>query len=179
MRGFIGTEQSSVILITYSSVPHSQVVASVMDILVNERGASGVYISASKPHNQIKKVLAEKGIPIEKVKFVDCITRASGGVTEKSENVVFVENPASLEEISMYSDKLMASIPDEQKFLFIDSVSSLLIYNDERSIEELTHFLVNQIRADGIGGAILSTNESSTENIIKRLIPSCDKEIKV
>lgn len=179
MRGFLGADSTSIVLVSYDPASHMQIVGGILDVLVNERKEGGVYISVSKPYKHVLKLMEEKNISAENVKFIDCITRATGNVAEKTENVVYVENPASLEEISMYSDKLIKDITSEKKFLFIDSISSLLIYNEERSIEELIHFLVNQIRSDGVGGVILSTDETSTQSIIRRLIPTCDKEIKV
>jgi tetratricopeptide (TPR) repeat protein len=179
LRGFIGVEPTSVVLVSYNPGDHTHVVANIMDILVNERKEGGVYISVSKPYQQILKTVEGRLTSTENLKFIDCISRASGRTVEKTENVVYVENPASLEEISMYSDKLMREVPAQKKFLLIDSLSSLLIYNEERAIEELMHFLVNQIRSDGIGGVILSADEASTQKIVKRLIPTCDREIKV
>ncbi len=179
LRGFIGVEPTMVALISYNPEDHSQVVANILDILVNEKKEGGVYISVSKPYQQIVKIMEENDTSPANLKFVDCISRASGRSVDKTDSVVYVENPASLEEINMYSDKLLHDIPTQRKFLFIDSISSLLIYNEERSIEELIHFLVNQIRSDGVGGVILSANEASTQKIIRRLIPTCDKEIKV
>ncbi|MFH1835484.1 MAG: tetratricopeptide repeat protein [Methanobacteriota archaeon] len=179
MRAFIGTDPSSIVLVSYNPPSHAQVVESILEILVKERGEGGVYVSVSKPYKHTQKLMEDKGIQIENLRFIDCITRASGNIADKSDNVVYVESPASLEEISMYSEKLIKDITTDKKFLIIDSVSSLLIYNDERAIEELIHFLVNQIRSDEVGGVILSADEASTQKIIRRLIPTCDKEIKV
>lgn len=179
MRGFIEVEPDSIILISYNPTNHTQVISETLKKLVNERKEGGVYICISKPHKHAIALMEKNGIPTKDIKFIDCISRVSGKAVEKDENVVYVENPASLEEISMYSDKLMKEIASEKKFLFIDSLSSLLIYNEARAIEELIHFMVNQLRSDCIGGIILSAEESSTQNVVQRLTPACDKIIRV
>ncbi|MBD3388870.1 MAG: hypothetical protein GF416_07365 [Candidatus Altiarchaeales archaeon] len=174
-----GLADNAVILISSKSEKHSEVVSNTLNMLVNEKGMGGVYISISRPYESITSTMATAGIPADDVYFIDCISRMAGkGHTETDEHAVFVENPSSLEEVSMYLDRMLGKVPSEKKFLFLDSLSSLLIYNTDKSVREFTHFLINKIRLEGVSGIIFSIEKKEAEDLVKTLSPMCDVELK-
>jgi hypothetical protein len=136
----------------------------------------GIYVSVSKPYEQITKAMELAKVRSSNLFFIDCISHMAGKLPEKAENAVFIENPSSLEEISLYIDKLMVRIP-EPKFILLDSLSSLLIYNNERSVEEFTHLVINKMRLENVGGIIVSIKQKEAEALTNTLIPMCDREI--
>ena len=100
----------------------------------------------------------------------------AGKVPENAGNAVFIENPSSLEQVSLYVDKMIAKAP-QPKFVLLDSLSSLLIYNDQTAVEELTHRIINKIRHEKVGGVILSIKQKEAEALTKTLAPMCDREV--
>jgi hypothetical protein len=177
-EGVKGLHDNPIIIASAKSKYHMLVVSALLDMLVNERGIGGVYISVSRPYGYIMDALKETGAETSKVFFVDCISQMAGKGGDKAENVVFVENPGSLEEVSMYLDRMLGKVPTEKKFLFLDSLSSLLIYNNEKSVKEFTHFIINKMRLDKISGIVLSTEKKEAEDLVRTLIPMCDAEIR-
>ncbi len=173
-----GLEKNAILVVSSKSEDHMIVVPSLLDLLISQKGQSGVYISISRPYEQIMKEMSKHGIIEDKLIFIDCISHMAGKVPEEKGNTVFVENPSSLEEIGMYADKLLMRLP-EPKFIFLDSLDSLLIYNDEKSVKEFAHFMINKMRLDNIGGVILSIEKKEVEGLIKTLVPMCDKGIKL
>jgi len=173
-----GMADNAVILISSKSEDHTLVVSNALNVLVNQRDMGGVYISVSRPYESITAAMKSAGIPREDVHFIDCISQMAGSVQQASDNVVFVENPSSLEEISMYLDRMLAKVQNPKKFLFLDSLSSLLIYNTDKSVKEFTHFLINKIRLEGFAGVILSIEKKEAEELVKTLTPMCDAEIR-
>ena len=174
-----GLEDSKVVLISSKSEMHSQVVSNMLDILVNGRGMGGVYLSITRPYEFILSAMEANKIPPDNIQFIDCISMMAGKAQHgKNGNVVFIENPSSLEEVSMYLDRMLAKVNTPKKFLFLDSLSSLLIYNTDKSVKEFTHFMINKIRLENIAGVILSIEKKEAEDLVKTLTPMCDAEIR-
>jgi len=169
-------KKSSIVLISMESQQHTEAVSSVLKVFVNDMKMGGIYVSVSKPYEQITKAMELAKVRSSNLFFIDCISHMAGKLPDKAENAVFIENPSSLEEISLYIDKLMVRIP-EPKFILLDSLSSLLIYNNERSVEEFTHLVINKMRLENVGGIIVSIKQKEAEALTNTLIPMCDREI--
>lgn len=171
-------KDDAVLLTTFKSQEHADVVASLLDVLVKEKGLSGVYISVSKPYGYLLDAVKSSEIPLDNLFFIDCISHMAGKLPEKAVNTVFIENPSILEEISMYMDKVLPRLK-EPKFILLDSVSSMLIYNDQKSVKEFVHYLINYMRLNSIGGAIMSIEKKEADDITRTLSPMVDKEVKL
>jgi len=169
---------SKVILVSAKSENHTPVVSSMLEVLVKERGMGGVYMSITRPYEYIQSTIKTAGVSSDNIFFIDCISLMAGKAQQKTNNVVFVENPSSLEEVSMYLDRMLEKVQGEKKFLFLDSLSSLLIYNNDKSVKEFTHFIINKIRLENITGIILSIEKKEAEDLVKTLTPMCDAEIR-
>jgi len=170
---------NSVTLISSKSEDHGTVVSKTLDILINQKGMGGVYVSVSRPYEFIVSTMQGAGVSSDDLYFIDCISRMAGKSThDKPDNVVFVENPSSLEEVSMYLDRMLGKVKSGKKFLFLDSLSSLLIYNSDKSVKEFTHFIINKIRLENIAGVIFSIEKKEAEDLVKTLVPMCDSEIR-
>jgi len=175
-----GLGNNAIVIITSQSKDHMQVVSSMLKILIDERKMGGVYLSVSRPYEYIMSAMAAVGIDSKDVYFIDCISKMAGRAESKDkETIVFVENPSSLEELSMYLDRMLAKVSSKEKFLFLDSIDSLLIYNNDKSVKEFTHYIINKVRLEGTAGIILSIEKKEAEDLIKTLVPMCDSEIKV
>jgi hypothetical protein len=174
-----GIGECKVVLISSKSENHSVVVSNMLDILVNERDMGGVYVSITKPYDFIRQAMQGANTPSNDMYFIDCISLMAGKAQqERRENVVFVENPSSLEEVSMYVDRMLGRVKKPKKFLFIDSLSSLLIYNSTESVQEFTHSIINKIRLDNIIGVIFTIDKREADDLLKTLAPMCDKEVR-
>lgn len=168
-----------VIMVEAKSERHKAVLASLMDILASKNGMGGVYLSITKPSESIIAAITESGIDSRDIFFIDCISLMAGKMqAEKSDKVVYVENPSSLEEISMYLDRMLDRVVSPNKFLFLDSVSSLLIYNTDKSVKEFTHYLINKIRLEQLMGVILTIEKKEAEDLVRTLTPMCDLQFK-
>lgn len=171
-----GIKKDSIVIVSVESQQHSETISSVLTVLINEKDMGCIYVSVSKPYEQIIKAMKTAKVKTDKIFFIDCISQMAGRTPEKAENTTFIENPSSLEEVSLYIDKLLASVP-QTKFIMVDSLSSLLIYNTESSVKELTHRIINKARNEKVGGVILSIKQTEGETLTKTLVPMCDKEI--
>lgn len=173
---------NAIALLSYDSSVQEDVISAVIELLSKERGCGGVYISFSRPYIHIKAMLEAAGLDISNLYFVDCISSMTGKMPAAStggDNIVYVENPSSLEEVGIHVDKMLEKIETESKFIILDSVSSILIYNSPKSSEEFIHFLVSKMRLKNVEGVILSIRKKESEELIKTLTPLCDKTIEL
>ncbi len=171
-------KDDSMALISISSDHRPQAICSVLKELISGKGMGGVYINLSQPTETIVKILEEAEVDITNLFFIDCISRMTGkSMAETSDKVIYVENPSSLEEISLYLERMLTKVTMKKKFIFLDSLSSLLIYNSEKTVKEFTHFIINRTRMMGHAGIILSTQKKEVEELVKTLSPMCDIKI--
>jgi|GEM_PF-257330 len=167
----------TIALISTDSEDRWEVVTQAMKSLINEKGMGCVYITLSQPTETVINNLAEAGIKMDDLYFIDCISRMTGKSMEKSEKITYIENPSSLEEVSLFLERMLGKVETEKKFLFLDSLSSLLIYNTEKTVKEFTHFIINRTRLMGISAVILSIKKKEVEELVKTLTPICDLKI--
>ena len=168
-------KDDAMIIIYISSENRGEVISSAMGSMMDSRDMGGVYISVSQPTETIVRILEENGVDTKDIYFIDCISRMSSKVGSVSaEKIAYIENPSSLEEISLYLERMLEKVPKKKKFVFIDSLSSLLIYNTEKSVKEFAHFMINRTRLMGYFGIILAIQKKEVDELVKTIAPMCD-----
>jgi len=97
----------------------------------------GVYVSLNKTHKSIEKIFENVGIKTNKIFFIDCVT------SEKAKSDVLHIAPTQLDLLSAAIRAFIKNIK-EKKFLVIDAISTLLIYNSENKVakfvKEITEY---------------------------------------
>ncbi|MDD5111425.1 MAG: DUF835 domain-containing protein [Candidatus Altiarchaeota archaeon] len=171
-----GLNETSIALVSMESRQHADTVTSLMKLLVNERGMNCLYISASDTYDQAIMAFTKAGVKVERIFFIDCISRMAGKVVDKGKNSVFIENPTSLEEVTIYVDKILTNI-QQPKVIVLDSISSLRIYSNDRTVEKFAHTIINKIRLEKIAGVIVSIKQKEVESLARTLVPMCDLEV--
>jgi len=137
-----------------------------------------VYVTITNPYGTIVKKFGNK-LDKGNIRFIDGISRAAG-IYEINPNCIFIESPAQLEKILL---EIMAAFRDlddyVQKYLVIDSLSSLLTYNNVSLVTEFFTHLSNRTKLEDIHSISLSIEEEMDENINKILYLKSNKIIKV
>jgi archaellum biogenesis ATPase FlaH len=87
----------------------------------------GIYISLNKTHESIENILKKEKINTNKLFFIDCVTSE-----QKRDDVLHI-SPRELSKLSSAISTFIKDIPGK-KFLIIDALSTLLIYNDENKV---------------------------------------------
>ena len=118
-----------------------------------EKGQKGIYVTSSRPYRFISNEMKRISINTDNILFLDCISCMAG--EHGDGNCTYVENPASLEEISMHIGSLLGRIESDEKFLIMDSISTLLIYNSLNSVKEFSLFLINKLRLESVDGILV------------------------
>jgi archaellum biogenesis ATPase FlaH len=89
----------------------------------------GIYVSLNKTHESIEKILKTNKISTSKLFFIDCVT------SEQKRNDVLHISPRELDKLNSAISTFIKDIPGK-KFLVIDALSTLLIYNNENRVAQ-------------------------------------------
>ena len=165
-----------VVLLNTRAENYSDAVMESVSLMLKKE-KKGVYVTASRPYRFISKEMQRRNIKTEDVLFLDCISSMAGDRGNGS--CIYVENPAALEEISMHISSLLNKIGSDKKFLIIDSISTLLIYNSTNSVKEFAMFLVNKLRLEDVSGILVTIEKEAPDDIKRILIAMCDKAIHI
>ncbi len=168
-------EPRGITLVLTKAQNYQGAVLELIEYFVNEKKEFGVYVTLNKPFFSMKKLL-EPRIDLRKVIFIDGFTKLAGGKPEKTEGVLYITSVEDLTGMSFALDQAVKSIPSREKFVFFDSLSTLLLYNKTGSVAKFIHFLTGKIRLWDIDGIFISLGEED-DQVISKLSMFCDKII--
>ncbi len=133
---------------------------------------NGIYITLNIPYKQLSPYLTKKNIDLSRLYFIDGISKASSKVI-KTDNCTFLEGPQSLTELSI---AITAACNTKKfDFLYFDALSTITMYNDVRTSEKFSHYIVNKFRNLDINAIIVSVNEENSLKIINVISQFCNK----
>jgi len=157
---------------------YSDLIQALFEYMRSRPEDAWVYLSITRPYDNVIKDF--KDIPERKnIKFIDCISRAAG-IPPNEQGCIYIESPSLLEKIILEITDIFRDLEDDvNKYLIIDSLSSLVIYNDTSLVTEFFTHLSNRTRMLGIHTITLVIEEETDENINKTLYLKSDKIIKV
>ena len=139
-----------------------------------KKSLPGVYVSLNRPYEDIKSYFEKQKINLRNVIFIDAVTKTAGGKIKKTEDCLFIGSPKDLSDISIAMDQAIMAIPAEDKFLFFDSLSTLLLYNDVKVVAKFIHFLSGKMRVWKVKGIIISLRRKQDQELILELKTFCD-----
>ncbi len=143
-----------------------------------DEGMKCVYITATIPSTVIADQLASEDISTDHVHFVDCISFMVGKSPEEDERTIYIESPTMIETIVLKVHTTIKMLGDDPKLVFLDSVNTLSLHNDEKVMQEFVHYLINALRVRKVPSVVLSIVDQTPEDleIILKLV--CDEVIE-
>ena len=132
----------------------------------------GIYITLNTPYKQLLVDLKSHGIDISRLYFIDGISK-TGGKIINSDNCTFLEGPQSLTELSIAITT--ACNTKSFDFLFFDSLSTITMYNDLKTSEKFSQYIINKLRNLDINAIIISLNEKGSLEVINVVSQFCNK----
>jgi len=139
----------------------------------------GVYVTLSKPYKTVEKTLKSKGIDTRLIIFIDTVTKTTDGEFKKTDNCLFIGSPEKLSDISVAMDQAVRSLPSEKRFVFFDSLSILLMYNNAATVARFIHFLSGKMRTWAVQGIIVSLKKEKDNGLIDELMQFCDVKLEL
>jgi len=143
-----------------------------LSALLKTQKLKGVYVSLNKEYGQIGKRLKSMDIDDSQLQFIDGISKVAEDQIKASRNM-YLSGLKSLTEISFEITNAINSGGFD--FLFMDSLSTLLVYNDPKTTEMFCHYLINKLRSHQAGGILLCLKEDKeAEKLIPIISQFCD-----
>jgi archaellum biogenesis ATPase FlaH len=68
---------------------------------------------------------------------------------------------------------------DKNRVLILDTISTLMLYNNQRDVIKFIHFLSGEIRKYGIKSLIFTLDEASDKSIVSEISRFCDVSLKL
>ncbi len=148
----------------------------VLKVFISQ-GLFGLYVTINQPYITLQNLFNREGIDLNKLFFIDCITQTAGGRAERTSNCLFINSPSSLTELGIALTQAIQAMPAGKKFIFLDALSTLLIYNEAGTIAKFSHFLINKIKLLGLTGVVMSVEKEMDEKLLTQIEQFCDKVI--
>ena len=166
--------ESPVVLLNVSPLIYHE---GVLDTLryFSERFGTGLYITLNKPCATLQGSFEKSGVPSERLVYLDSITNTPEHDTETCR---YLGRMRELTEICVALMKLVAE-RKEVRFVMLDSVSTLLIYNDPKSVARFCHSVVEKLRSMGLPGAFVLVDMEEGKDMVAQLAQFCDTYVKV
>jgi KaiC/GvpD/RAD55 family RecA-like ATPase len=142
------------------------------------QGGKGIYVTVNKNISDLLEKFEGTGIDTKNVVFIDAISVMGSGEKIEGKNYHYLDSPKDLVEITLEIEKAANAIGEGKKFIIIDSLSTLLVYNKEATVERFVHSLSGKIRAWNAQGVLIVV-ESTKNEIVNTLGQFCDKRIVI
>lgn len=150
---------------------HGDLLEALFNFMLSNPNDVWTFVTASDTYDHISKTFKEIS-EHSNIKFIDCISRAAG-VSELQSNCTYVESPTMLEIVSLEIMNNFRGVDDGvEKYVVVDSLSALMIYNDSEIIREFVSLLMSRTRSKNIHVATILVEEEVDSN---RLIQMNDK----
>jgi len=167
-----------VVLITVKADDYSKVNAEILRILANEDKMPGLYVTINKPYTTMKRSLEADGVLTDNLFFLDCITKTAGGRPEEAKDVMYLDSPQNLTGLGLAVGEAISDMPSGEKFLFMDSLTTLLLYHNAGTVAKFSHFLTGKMRVWGLRGVLMSIEKETDPEFTNQLSQFCDAVVK-
>ncbi|OYT55198.1 MAG: hypothetical protein B6U72_00155 [Candidatus Altiarchaeales archaeon ex4484_2] len=139
----------------------------------------GIILTSTRPYSKLIKLCRENNINTEHLSFIDTIMM-SVGVPEKNAEettaVIYVSSTSALTEISLALDKKCSNL-GEGGFLFIDSLTTLLIHNSPVALTRFIHYTLTRLRVRDMGALLTTMEEGIDSKTRAEIVTLCDKTV--
>ncbi|MFH1359187.1 MAG: hypothetical protein ABIH37_04830 [archaeon] len=135
-----------------------------------------IYITTNRLVKNLIKHFKESKIQVDKILFIDCISKRVGKIDEEIKNCLFLESSRSLTSIGLAITQCIKNLSGK-KIVILDSLSTLLIYNDENTTGRFSNFLINKMKYKEVDFVIFALKIDLDRKIIKHIV-SCSDEVK-
>ncbi len=165
-----------IVLVETSAENISEVSMAVVKFLTKQNDY-GIIVSANRPYVNLIANYQRNKINTQKVYILDLISR-NQNADEPADNVMFIKNASSLTDISLSINKHIKKL-DGKKFVFIDSITTMLIHNEPYVFARFMHSIFTRMRINAIGGIMISLTDRTNREVRAEIAQLCDKVIKI
>jgi len=154
---------TSLLIIT----PAERLQEKLKDIVKSFKDIPGIYVSLNKTQKSTEEIFRKSGINTKKLFFIDCVTSQ-----KTRDDVLHIAS----DRLDLLDSAVSAFIKDikGKKFLIIDALSTLLIYNNENSVAKFVKKMTEYASENDVQVVALSP-ETKGEELLKKIFNFFDK----
>jgi len=143
-------------------------------------GYEGIFITLSKDYMELSKIFREKGIDMGKLHFIDGISQMYGVEEVDSPSVTYVAGPISIDAITTSITETISKMGSDRKFVFLDSITTVLLYNSLDRTLRFSQFLTKSLKEMRTAGIVVSVSKGfANDNLIKELTKISNEVINI
>ena len=146
----------------------------ILFYLLGTKKFPGVYITLNKPYDIVLKELNSKKLDSNLAIFIDGITMLTGGKITRVQNCLFIGTPEKLSDMFVAIDQAVNSIAIKEKFIFLDSLNTMTLFNRETIVARFIHQLVAKMRNWRVAGIIITIQMEKDVPLLNEITPFCD-----
>jgi len=165
----------SVLLVTRQE-KYDLVVANLAKIFIS-KGMTGIFVTINKSGKDLIATLQQHKVDCTKLFIIDAISKRGPSSEELGVNISYVDSPQNLTEMQAQISDFVENLPPGEHFFILDSLSTMLIYNAEKTVEKFVHSLGEVLRTLEFK-AVFTIMESTKPEIMNVLSQFCDAAIK-
>jgi hypothetical protein len=146
--------------------------------ILTRKGYTGIILSSSRPYSNLINIYQKNNVDTNKLMIIDCVSKSQGGKIVGNKNALFTDNASALTQISLHIGELIKSV-NGQKYLYIDSLTTMLIHNQARIFASFIHSILTKLRMSNVNGLMFSISKGIDEEVRNEIAQLCDKVVKI
>jgi len=139
----------------------------IIEIIKDYKDKIGIYVSLNKTQKSAEEILKKSNIDTKRLFFIDCVT-----LEQTKEEVLHIK-PNDLDRLSYAINEFIKDIK-EDKFLIIDALSTLLIYNNENKVAAFVKEITEYASQNNVEVIALSP-KTKGEELLNKIFNFFDK----
>jgi KaiC/GvpD/RAD55 family RecA-like ATPase len=143
-------------------------------------GYEGVYVTLSKDYVELSKIFREKGIDLGRLAFIDGVSQMYGIGAVDAPNVKYISGPISLDGIVAAVTDIIPVMKSQKKFVFLDSITTVLLYNSLERTVKFSEFLTSSLKRLEVAGVMVSVSRGfANDSLMRELTKMSNEVIKI
>lgn len=128
---------------------HNDLLEAIFNSMQSNTSSFWTFVTINNTYDYLNKTFKEV-VNQPNITFIDCVSRAAG-IGRPQGDCIYIESPTMLEKVELEIVHSFTKIKDDtERYVVIDSLSSLMIYNEPEIIREFVSLLMNRTRAENI-----------------------------
>lgn len=168
--------KDSITLVVAESSRYIDIITKLLRFVGSQK-FSVIYVTVSRPYESLVELLSKNRISSSRIFFIDAITPTLGGNPKRVKNCIFVASPSNLTDLGIALEQAITSLGETNKLLIFDSMSTIAIYHNLRTVLQFGHFLTVRVRLHKVQGVLMAVEAESEKTILDNLSQFCDRTV--
>ena len=141
---------------------------------------SCIYISVHRPYSSLVEQLKNNDVNLDRLAFIDAASSAAEIKNAENARCKYVSKDLEVNELIRAIYQTSAEIKEGKKFIFLDSLTTLTLYQPLSETLRFGEFLTRTLRNSEFNGVIINVAKGlSQKKFIQDIMLHVDKTIKI